>query len=376
MHICYICSEYPPAPHGGIGSFTQTLAREFVRRGHQVTAIGVYRDGATESEVDEGVRVVRLCPRGFAGMRVITGRRDFAAALSRVAERQAVDIVEAGEMEMAILNPHLPGRKVLRMHGGPHFFATAARPGLIAGLKERWSFHMADDLCAVSQYVAETTRRLLGLGDRAITVIPNPVDVEMFAPAEEEEDGLIVFTGTITERKGIRQLLQAMPEIVARAPQAHLEIYGGEEIHGNGTSFQSVLEASIPRDLARRIAWKGRVARASLPDVLQRAAVCVYPSHMEAMPIAWLEGMAVGKAVVASETGPGPELIDHGVTGLLANPRDPQSIADAIVRVLNDGELRRTLGANARRTVVDRYTLGRLVDRNLDYYAAVLASGR
>jgi glycosyltransferase involved in cell wall biosynthesis len=99
----------------------------------------------------------------------------------------------------------------------------------------------------------------------------------------------------------------------------------------------------------------------------------VYPSHIEAMPLAWLEGLAAGKAVVASQTGPGPEIIDDGVTGLLCDPHDPESIASALIRVLKDRELRRRLGENARRTAQERFALPKIADQNEAYYRAVVA---
>jgi len=120
--------------------------------------------------------------------------------------------------------------------------------------------------------------------------------------------------------------------------------------------------------VAKRVIWKGRVDRSVLPAAIQRASVCVYPSHIEAMPIAWLEGLASGKAVVASETGPGPELIDDGVTGLLCNPSDPDSIATAIIRVLKDKGLRKQLGTRARQMVKERFELEMIVDKNVEYY--------
>jgi glycosyltransferase involved in cell wall biosynthesis len=91
------------------------------------------------------------------------------------------------------------------------------------------------------------------------------------------------------------------------------------------------------------------------------------------MPIGWLEGLATGKAVVASKTGPGPEIIDDGVTGLLCDPSSPASIAEKVVRLLKDREERRRLGAAARKLCVERYSLPALVERNILYYESLLA---
>ncbi len=374
MHICFACSEYPPAPHGGIGSFIQTLGRELVRRGHQVSAIGMYGYGPhlEGEENDCGVRVIRVPSRGWPLLRVLPNRLRQRGAFFDLHRERPIDLIEGSEAAFARTGGGLPGLKLLRMHGGPAFFGIRDTRQLRA---ERWSFRIADEICAVSQCVAEGTRRILALGDRHIEVIPNPVNVDEFSPApdDSEEDGLIVFTGTIIERKGIRQLLQAMPAIAAAVPSAHLEVYGGEGVPEPSVPFAKVLNDSLSPEIAGRVAWKGRVSRGDLPGALRRASVCVYPSHIEAMPIGWLEGLATGKAVVASKTGPGPEIIDDGVTGLLCDPADPNSIAEKTIRLLKSREERRRLGAAARKMCVERYSLPALVDRNIEYYEQLLA---
>jgi glycosyltransferase involved in cell wall biosynthesis len=97
---------------------------------------------------------------------------------------------------------------------------------------------------------------------------------------------------------------------------------------------------------------------------------------MEALPIAWVEGLAMGKAVVASETGPGPEVIEDGVSGLLCNPHDPDSIAAALLRVLNDAPLRARLGAAARQRAEQLFSLEKLVHDNIEYYERRVAERR
>lgn len=170
--------------------------------------------------------------------------------------------------------------------------------------------------------------------------------------------------------------MQAMPAILAAVPSARLEVYGGEVIPEPAVPMARVLNDVLPPNIASRVAWKGRVARSALPDALRRASVCVYPSHIEAMPIGWLEGLATGKAVVASKTGPGPEIIDDGVNGLLCDPSNPASIAEKIVRLLKNSAERRRLGAAARKLCVDRYSLPALVERNIRYYEGLLSSRR
>jgi glycosyltransferase involved in cell wall biosynthesis len=373
VHVCFLCDEYPPGPHGGIGSVTQTLAQSLVRRGHAVTVLGVSR-GQTAGEFrDEGVKVIRL-PHAqipWTGFLVNGWRR--RAALRKVQRERRIDVLEGPESSLAVTPRSFSAPRVIRMHGGHHFFATTLgkAPSPWRGWLERRSFRRADSLCAVSEFVAETTRRLLSLGDRPIETLLNPVDTSAFAPLPDvpEEEGLIVFVGTVCEKKGVRQLVEAMGRIVEAVPTAHLWIVGRDwRDPESGASFRDALERSIPQGVRSTIVFKGPVSREELPAILARASVCVYPSHMEALPIAWLEGLAMGKAVVAARTGPGPEVIEDGVSGLLCDPHDPGSIAEKVILALKDRSARNRLGVEARRRAVDRFSIEPLVEKNLDFY--------
>jgi glycosyltransferase involved in cell wall biosynthesis len=289
-----------------------------------------------------------------------------------------LDVVDGPENAFAAVPPTAPGCKIIRMNGGHHFFSTTLnrRPALWRGWLERRSFAHADHLAAVSRFVAETTRSLLHLGSVPIQILPNPVDTERFRPMPEAPvtPGLIGFVGTLCEKKGIRQLVQAMPELLAAVPQARLMVCGRDSVDpGTRKSFRQTLQAAIPSPACRRITFTGHIENARLPGELAAAQVLVYPSHMEALPVAWLEGMAMGKPVVAGNPGPGPEIIQDGVNGLLCNPHDPRSIAASVIRLLQDPLLAERLGAAARQCVLQDFSVDRLVQKNRDFYAKCLS---
>lgn len=374
MHICFLCNEYPPGHHGGVGSFTQTLARALVARGHQVTAIGLYPAERAGEETDEGVRVIRLPHASLPGTGFLVNGARLQTALNRIHRQTPIDVVEGPELSLAVISENFPAAKVIRMNGGHQFFAATlgAKPRRWRSWLERRSFARADHLCAVSNFVAETTRQLLQLGQRQITILPNPVDTRRFQPQspELEQDGLILFAGTVCEKKGVRQLVQAMPQIIAAEPKAHLWIAGRDWYDPQtGASFTEKLRTMIPAELTDRIVFKGVVEHARLPELMAEASICVYPSHMEAMPLAWLEALAMGKAIVASQTGPGPEAIEDGISGLLCNPHDPNSIAEKIITMLKNGELRHRTGKQARQRALERFSVETLTARNEEFYS-------
>jgi len=374
MHICFLCHEYPPGRHGGVGSFTQTLGRALAARGHEVTVVGPYRISGDIREDDEGVSVVRLANSRIPKTGFIVNGWRLRRELKAINRASPIDVIEGPENSLALLSKSLPAVKVIRMHGGHHFLSVMLdkSPRAWRSWIEKRSFARADYLCAVSKYVAETTRSLLKLGNRPIEILPNPVDTARFRPMPEvsEERGLIVFVGTVCEMKGVRQLVQAMPRIVAAVPYARLWICG-RDWHDprTGESFVSRLRSMIPSDMEDHIEFKGMIDHSRIPAIIASAEVAIYPSHMEAMPLAWLEGLAMGKAIVASKSGPGPEVLEDGVSGLLCDPHDPASIAEKVVVLLKDANLRRRMGERARSRAVELFSVDKLVDRNEEFYA-------
>ncbi|MGH9939834.1 MAG: glycosyltransferase family 4 protein, partial [Blastocatellia bacterium] len=210
-------------------------------------------------------------------------------------------------------------------------------------------------------------------------ILPNPVDTERFKPRPDihEEDGLIVFTGTLCEKKGVRQLIQALPRIVAEVPRARMLIIGRDSVDPlTGGSFKSSLKSSIQPALKPRVEFRNFVENHLLPEILARASVCVYPSHMEAQGIVIVEGMAMGKAVVASKTGPGPEMVEDDISGLLCDPHDPDSIAAKVIGLLKDSQFRRQLGARARLRAVSKFSVETVAGRNVEFYKRCVENRR
>jgi glycosyltransferase involved in cell wall biosynthesis len=377
MHICYLCDEYPPnVVVGGVGTFTQALARALVGRGHRVTVLGIQRRPDEARQDDQGVEIIRLPHTRVPKAGYLAHSRLLRRTLEQVHAAQPIDVLEGAELALSILPRRAEFARIIRMHGGHHFFAhTLGKPtGAWRAWRECRSFARADALCAVSHFVAETTRELLALGDRAIEVIPNPVDTSRFRPRPDVPvtPGRLVFVGTVCEKKGVRQLVQAMPGIVDAVPTAHLQVIGRDSREA-GESFTERLQALVPDALRAHITFTGPVDHETLPERLAAAEVCVYPSHMEAMPLAWLEGLAMGRPVVASATGPGPEAIEDGVSGLLCDPHDPAAIADTVIRALTDATLRRQLGAAARERAETLFAADVLVSRNETFYASLSA---
>lgn len=370
LAVGFLCAEYPSLQpgHGGIGSVVQTLARALVARGHSATVYAL-RDHEGVSW-DEGVKVVAV-PRRSAWSAIVTMRR----RLRRDFEAGLIQVVDTPECEAHCAPAGVPS--IVRMQGSHHFWcATLDQSRRYSRLLlEQWGIRQAHALCAVSTYAAEVTRRAMHLGRRRIEILSNPVDTALFTPRPESVvPNRIVFAGGITEKKGVRELSLAMPAVLARFPDAELILIGRDiPVPGTPLLRETILQTLDERS-RRRVRFLGPLPRPEVSAYMASAHVCVFPSHMETQGIVIAEGLACGRPVITTSAGPGPEMLGaDGECGWLVDPRSPDDIASKIVRVLGEADHGERLGRNGRRRADEQFSLTSSMDRNLEFWARVIA---
>jgi len=379
MHICFLCSEYPHPhyPHGGVGTFIQTLGRALVVKGIKVTVVGIGYTFDDEETSDEGVRVVRLGKSRWPKLSAFQHFYRLNSCLRNIHQTDPIDVVEGTELSFAFLEK-IPGvQYLIRMNGGHHFFAKSENRGVNwwKGFQEIRSFKKADAVVGVSRYVVEYTSEYIDFENKKKGVVFNPANLERFYPADPSKTvkGRVFFAGSLCEKKGIRQLIQAMPIVKEEVPAAHLVIAGRDTIDRKlRSSYKEYLKKFISPPIKEAITFLGPVPNAEIPAHIEKAAVCCYPSHMEAMPLAWIEVMSMGKPFVASKLGPGPEIIDDGRTGLLCDPLNPRNIAEKIIYMLSNQEEAMAMGRAARKFALDNFSIERIVEQNIQLYQSLL----
>jgi glycosyltransferase involved in cell wall biosynthesis len=237
-----------------------------------------------------------------------------------------------------------------------------------------------DHLIAVSRAIVRKLEDE-GRGDAPISLIYNGIDLaryrepEVCCTLQREYDiapdaPIVGVVARLEPEKGHPTLLEAWPRVLASVPNAHLLIVGEgaqrEALEAQARSL-GLLGASPashavigPRStpattmFARpSVTFTGR--RDDVPAVTAALDVAVLPSYREAQGLSILEAMALGRPVVASAVGGIPEMIEHGRTGLLVPSRDPDALADAIVRLLADHSYADTLGKAGRDLVEERF---------------------
>jgi glycosyltransferase involved in cell wall biosynthesis len=375
MRICFLCNEYPPGPHGGLGTLARLLGRAIVRAGHEIRVAGVYpaEFEGPPYEVDEGVRVWRLRGGSSRPAKALARRRLYRMVRAWIRERK-IDLVEAPDWEGWVAGwPRLNVPVVARLNGSVAYFAaeTGERAPRLTAAFERASLQRTDAWCAASRYVAERTRAVFGLRLWPMAILHNPVELP---PASDSTriPGRVVFSGRLIAKKGLEPLLRAWPRVRAQVPGAELHLFGRDGPVGRAGSMRAFLQGLIGDVADPGVVFHGHVDREELARALDTASVAVFPSYAEAFAFAPMEAMASGCATVYSLRGSGPELITDGMDGLLVEPSDPGKIAGAVIRLLTDADLRLRLGSAGRRRIAESFSMPVLLPANEAFYRDVI----
>lgn len=189
-----------------------------------------------------------------------------------------------------------------------------------------------------------------------VRIIPNlcPDPARNSIPAEFDAVPRVLFLGRLEEEKGFHDLLLAVACVREQVPGIRL-VCGGM---GDDNQVRRWIDEAGVVDIVELRGWVSGAAKQACFD---GATLLVLPSHVENLPMVIIEAMAAGLPVVASKVGGIPDVIAHGMEGLLVAPGDVAGLADALACLLRDSSLRERMAWNARRTYENRYSPRRVV---------------
>jgi len=262
-----------------------------------------------------------------------------------------------------MFHANIPGRVLGRMAGVPIVINSERT----MGMESRWRYRLnrvtvplTDQVVCVSQQVVDFIVQEVGIPRHKTVVIPNGIDLQDFEHLPNKQraraalglspDQMLV--GTVARLDPVKRLdvlLQAMtslPDVCA-------------VIVGDGPERESLGAMSERLEIASRVRFAGQ--QDDVRPWLAAMDVFVLSSDWEGMSNAVLEAMAAGLPVVATAVGGTPEVVVNGVTGLLVPPRDPDTLAQAITRLLRNPDLRREMGQAGRERVEREFSVERMV---------------
>ena len=236
-------------------------------------------------------------------------------------------------------------------------------------------YEQADRVVLLSRAAAREAEEY-GLDRSKAEVLGVAIEDDIFKPmqVDKRELGLkpgpaILFIGRINfAEKGIGVILEAMPRIIEKIPDAQLVIIGGGEIERVHSLIRSL-------SIERNVQVLGKKPFQELPKFINASDALVTPSlWMEAFGQVTIEAMACGVPVATSDAGASPEINIDGETGLVVPAGDSRKLAQALVRILVDSPLRKKMGEAARKRVEEHYTYSVMVPQFLRIVEKTIAS--
>lgn len=296
-----------------------------------------------------------------------------ARFLENAFHRHRITLAHSHEFTMAVYGAWASWRAgiphVITLHGGRYYAGRLRRR-----LALRTAIGLSGRTVAVSAPLARQLSRDLYIRPSRITSIPNGVRCVPPHPTRFRDelglgpaDRLLVSIGNLYPVKGHQHLVDALALIAERHPTVHLAIAG------RGGLADALLARSRDLGLARRVHLLG--LRPDVGAILAAADIFVLPSLSEGLPLALLEAMFAGCAIVATDVGEVAVAVAHGEAGVLVEPASPAALAGALDRLLADPEMARTLGQRARQRAAAEYDVSRMVRRYAGVYQELLAPG-
>ena len=377
MHIAFLTPEYPHTAFnrsGGLGTSIKNLAASLVQAGERVTVF-VYSQAEDRVLEDQGVQIHSIAKRKYSFAGWYLHRKFLQRYINKFILLENIDIVEAPDWTGITALMRFKCPLVIRLHGTDAYFCYLEQR--IQKTKNRWfeqqALKNADHILAVSAFTAKQTKEIFGL-KKEIQVIPNSIDVDWFKPVQiPEVPNRLLYYGSIIRKKGVLELAEISNRIFEQNPEAQL-ILAGNDVRDvfTGRSTQELFRELVKPEFHKRIEFKGLLAYELVQEEIAKAAVVVLPSFAEALPMTWIEAMAMEKALVTSDIGWANEVMLDGETGYTVDPKNHGKYADAVLKLLDNEELRSKMGARARKQVVEHFATAVVVKQNLEFYKGVV----
>ena len=367
MKIAITVPLFPPKQLGGTEIATYNIAKHLARRGHEVHVITSLDKGLPREGMEHGFYVHRIFWRKIRFLGIMS----FWVKMFWCLKTISPDIVHVQSIGMGI-----PGflaktflKKPFVVYGrGSEVYLPSTFKNVISKLVLK----NTESIIALTEDMKSEMQKLC---DRDILVVPNGIDLEKFKNLSRKDireilkikdnENIITFVGTLRPVKGVKYLIKAMELIVKKNENAKLMLVGdGEERE----ELESLVEEF---GLKERVKFVGRVQNEEIPQYMAASDVLVLPSLSEGFPVTILEAMASGLSIVATKVGGLPEIVKDGENGFLVEPNNYGQIAEKVILLLEDEELRYKISKNNKERT-KRYSWGHAVDKLEEIYQSFL----
>ncbi len=400
MNIALIAPEFLPN-WGGAGTYTIELAKNLSKK-HDVHVITLRRridNGSLYSEerilnfFDNKIHLHTISEANDTFLYNASFQYACFKHLPEICRENSIDIIHADVPHMSdvmlrlkktnknlVTTVHtlLEGHKKGILASGLDFQEMAASErytlGLFPILKliQKLYLKRSPTIITVSNWIKKMLEHNYGIKD--LNMVHNGIDHELFSPKKKRNtvEGLdankptVLFSGRFIALKGINVFAKAMRLVISETKDVHFAFAGPE---ANRKWVRMFENEGIPSDC---YSFLGYIPHMEMPEIYSNSSIFVLPSLTESFPFSILEAMSSGTAVIASNVGGVPEMIDDQVDGMLVQPGNPQILAEKILFLLdNESEIKK-ISRKARERILREFTSEIMSNKTEKIYEQIL----
>lgn len=349
MKIIVLVQSFPPKWLAGTELATFNIAKHLAARGHEVHVLTSFDKGLPKESKDQGFWVHRS---PFPNIRVL-GIVIFWLQLLVTIKKINPDITHVQGIGMGI--PAFLSKTFWRI---PYIvWGQGSDVYLPWRFKKPISKIVLSTAGAVIALTINMQQEMLKTCKRQIMIIPNGIDLDKFNGLNREnarsemripnDDIIVTFVGTLRPVKGVKYLIQAMDLIHKKNADIKLMLVG------DGPDRQELERMTEELELKDVVVFVGKVPNEKIPMYMTASDIFILPSLSEGFPIVNLEAMASGLPVIVTKVGGLPEIVNEGENGFLVEPKNPEQLADKILMLMEDNNLRYKISENNKKKAKD-----------------------
>lgn len=229
-------------------------------------------------------------------------------------------------------------------------------------MRKSYVYRFATMLLPVAESMSIELEKIYQVPRKKIKTFHNAlIDLRIVGTHAAIAPDKLICAGRLTFGKGQDVLIQALHLVINKFPDVKLQLIG------NGASMKELSDLAEHLALSSSVDFVGSIPHEQVFSRMAEACAVVVPSRFEACPYVVIEAMSVGIPVIASAVGGIPELIRDGVDGFLVPPENPEILAERIMALLDDRELQKTMGKNARDRFLNEFELRKAVMNEADW---------
>lgn len=389
-HVLFITKEFQSDCQqntGGTGIFYKNLTDALVNKNIHVSVFGSSKKSFSIENDNLSLLFVKdyFKKNNFMELlRSITGKISFLEKLhfkiyesefkylkkelAKFIENKRIDIIETHDWEgisRIAENSEIP--YIIRCHGSwsilRNFFGYGAAKGKIHN--EKKAFKNSNHIITISQNNEEMVRQIFG--EKNYQLIYNGIDTDIFKPQKDTPvlEKSIFYLGNVSSEKGAETALNAFIKVNKIEQNSTLHFIGKE------TNLVDQLKQKISKEkLEQKVYFHGKKNRNEVIKLISQAEVVIFPSKGETFGLALAEAMALEKTVICSNLEAFKEVVSNKENGLIAKSED--EFVYNISQIFSDKSFAADLAKNARKTIVEKFSSTKMVEKTLEYYTEII----